>query len=171
MALVVLSLWALTSLTWADVVQVSANRHSVYWNSSNIHGRTKAVWRILTFHLAVQDRSTAEPRSRSSRSCCTLLFRLNALSPCSVSPSLQRSPAFYTPSVRSDGLHDPEVRPRLRGLLASMWAAAERRRRRIATGIGINIGTTGKWRKNRNPFHSRHAAPAPRPLVSRCLMV
>jgi len=36
MALVVLSLWALTSLTWADVVQVSANRHSVYWNSSNI---------------------------------------------------------------------------------------------------------------------------------------
>ncbi|TDH11819.1 hypothetical protein EPR50_G00064390 [Perca flavescens] len=39
MALVVLSLWVLTSLTWADVVPVSANRHSVYWNSSNIHLR------------------------------------------------------------------------------------------------------------------------------------
>ncbi|XP_037640561.1 ephrin-A3b isoform X1 [Sebastes umbrosus] len=39
MALVVLSLWVLTSLTWADVVQVAANRHSVYWNSSNIHLR------------------------------------------------------------------------------------------------------------------------------------
>lgn len=36
MALVALSLWVLTSLTWADVVQVTANRHSVYWNSSNI---------------------------------------------------------------------------------------------------------------------------------------
>ncbi|XP_037309475.2 ephrin-A3b isoform X2 [Pungitius pungitius] len=39
MALVALSLWVLTSLTWADVVQVTANRHSVYWNSSNIHLR------------------------------------------------------------------------------------------------------------------------------------
>lgn len=36
MALVALSFWVLTSLTWADVLQVSANRHSVYWNSSNI---------------------------------------------------------------------------------------------------------------------------------------
>lgn len=36
MALVALSLWVLTSLTWADLLQVSANRHSVYWNSSNI---------------------------------------------------------------------------------------------------------------------------------------
>lgn len=35
MAVVALSLWVLTSLTWADL-QVSANRHSVYWNSSNI---------------------------------------------------------------------------------------------------------------------------------------
>lgn len=35
MAAVALSLWVLTSLTWADL-QVSANRHSVYWNSSNI---------------------------------------------------------------------------------------------------------------------------------------
>ncbi|XP_029308317.1 ephrin-A3b isoform X2 [Cottoperca gobio] len=39
MALVVLSLWVLTSLTWADVIPVPANRHSVYWNSSNIHLR------------------------------------------------------------------------------------------------------------------------------------
>ncbi|TNN02612.1 hypothetical protein fugu_010099 [Takifugu bimaculatus] len=38
MAVVALSLWVLTSLTWADL-QVSANRHSVYWNSSNIHLR------------------------------------------------------------------------------------------------------------------------------------
>ncbi|KAI9533280.1 hypothetical protein NQZ68_025674 [Dissostichus eleginoides] len=36
MALIVLSLWVLTSLTWADVIPVPANRHSVYWNSSNI---------------------------------------------------------------------------------------------------------------------------------------
>ncbi|XP_039973628.1 ephrin-A3b isoform X1 [Xiphias gladius] len=39
MALVALSLWVLTSLTWANLLQVSANRHSVYWNSSNIHLR------------------------------------------------------------------------------------------------------------------------------------
>ncbi|KAK1896037.1 Ephrin-A3 [Dissostichus eleginoides] len=39
MALIVLSLWVLTSLTWADVIPVPANRHSVYWNSSNIHLR------------------------------------------------------------------------------------------------------------------------------------
>lgn len=36
MALVALSLLVLTSLTWADLLQVSADRHSVYWNSSNI---------------------------------------------------------------------------------------------------------------------------------------
>ncbi|KAM7383449.1 hypothetical protein PAMP_003099 [Pampus punctatissimus] len=36
MALVALSLWVLTSLTWGNLLQVSANRHSVYWNSSNI---------------------------------------------------------------------------------------------------------------------------------------
>ncbi|XP_007556160.1 ephrin-A3b [Poecilia latipinna] len=39
MALASLSLWVLTSLTWGSVLQVSANRHSVYWNSSNIHLR------------------------------------------------------------------------------------------------------------------------------------
>ncbi|XP_072317602.1 ephrin-A3-like [Eucyclogobius newberryi] len=39
MAVVLLSLWALTSLTWANPPQVSGNRHSVYWNSSNIHLR------------------------------------------------------------------------------------------------------------------------------------
>uniref|UniRef100_I3JGF8 Ephrin-A3 n=2 Tax=Oreochromis TaxID=8139 RepID=I3JGF8_ORENI len=39
MALVALSLWVLTSLTWANLLQVSANRHTVYWNSSNIHLR------------------------------------------------------------------------------------------------------------------------------------
>ncbi|CAB1448733.1 unnamed protein product [Pleuronectes platessa] len=37
MAVAALPLWVLTSLTWASVLQVSANRHSVYWNSSNIH--------------------------------------------------------------------------------------------------------------------------------------
>lgn len=36
MALVALSLWVLMSLTWANLLQVSANRHTVYWNSSNI---------------------------------------------------------------------------------------------------------------------------------------
>lgn len=36
MALAALSLWVLTSLTWTDLLQVAANRHSVYWNSSNI---------------------------------------------------------------------------------------------------------------------------------------
>lgn len=36
MALVALSLWVLISLTWANLLQVSANRHTVYWNSSNI---------------------------------------------------------------------------------------------------------------------------------------
>ncbi|XP_047216478.1 ephrin-A3b isoform X2 [Girardinichthys multiradiatus] len=39
MALAALSLWVLTSLTWSTPLQVSANRHSVYWNSSNIHLR------------------------------------------------------------------------------------------------------------------------------------
>lgn len=39
MAVVLLSLWVLTSLTWANPLQVSGNRHSVYWNSSNIHLR------------------------------------------------------------------------------------------------------------------------------------
>lgn len=52
------------------------------------------------------------------------------------------------------------LQPRLTRLRVT---AAEGLRRKIATGIGINIGTTGKWRRNRNPFHSRSAAPAPPP--------
>ncbi|CAL8360955.1 unnamed protein product [Arctogadus glacialis] len=36
MALVTLSLWVLSTLTCASLLPVTANRHAVHWNSSNI---------------------------------------------------------------------------------------------------------------------------------------
>ncbi|CAL8256363.1 unnamed protein product [Boreogadus saida] len=39
MALVTLSLWVLSTLTYASLLPVTANRHAVHWNSSNIHPR------------------------------------------------------------------------------------------------------------------------------------